>query len=236
MPDLFPIFVVVAIVIVIAIAGSYAWKLERYRREALAIFARELGWRFTPGRDYSHSNDFAQFEIFRRGHSRAAMNTLEGEMEIKGRRYRAMMGDYRYKITSGTGTNQRTTTYTFSYLIVNMPFNGVRVPQLLIRREGLFDKLAGAFGFDDINFESAEFSRKYHVSSPDRKFAYDVIDPRMMEFILRTDPPTIDIERSRCCVSDGRSRWSVEKFRAMQSWVIAFFEHWPRHVKATLDA
>lgn len=37
---------------------------------------------------------------------------------------------------------------------------------------------------DDIDFESAEFSARFHVSSDDRKWAYDVIHARMMEFML----------------------------------------------------
>ena len=44
-----------------------------------------------------------------------------------------------------------TRTHRFSYLIVHLPFSGL--PDLLIRPEGVFDKMAGAFGFDDIDFE-----------------------------------------------------------------------------------
>ena len=40
------------------------------------------------------------------------------------------------------------------------------------------------FGFDDINFESAEFSRRFFVQAPDKRWAYDVIHPRTMEFLL----------------------------------------------------
>ncbi|MCZ6810529.1 MAG: hypothetical protein O7D97_00875, partial [Planctomycetota bacterium] len=98
------------------------------------------------------------------------------------------------------------------------------MPDLLIRREGMFDKLAGAFGFDDIDFESAEFSKRFYVKSPDKRFAYDVIHPRMMEFLLGGDPPTVDIEAGRCCLSDGRHHWSPEGFGATLNWVIEFFD------------
>ena len=112
------------------------------------------------------------------------------------------MGDFTYKVTTSSGKSTTTTTYRFSYLILHMPWSGV--PDLLIRREGMFDKIAGVLGFDDIDFESAQFSRRFHVSSTDKRFAYDVIDPRMMEFLLKGDPPTVDIENTRCCISDGR--------------------------------
>lgn len=232
--EFFPIIIIIVVVILAGIGGYFAWRAEQQRREELAAFAREIGWRFSPSRDWSRDADFVQFEIFRRGHSRVAYNTLDGEIEIEGRRCTGRMGDYQYKVTSGSGKNRRTRTYTFSYIIVGLPFGNA--PPLLIRREGFFDKIAGVFGFSDINFESAEFSRKYHVRSPDKKFAYDVIDARMMEFILQTDPPTIDIERGRCCVSNGSTKWTPTQYRAMHRWVSEFFDHWPRHVKASLDS
>ena len=143
------------------------------------------------------------------------------------------MGDFRYKITTHTGKSTQTRTYRFSYLILHLPFDGV--PDLLIRREGVLDKIAGAFGFDDIDFESAQFSRRFHVKSPDKRFAYDVIDPRMMEFLLAGDPGTIDIERGRCCVSDGRRRWSPQQYEANLEWISRFFDNWPDHVTAGLE-
>ena len=60
--------------------------------------------------------------------------------------------------------------------------------------------------FDDIDFESDEFSRKFYVQSSDRKFAYDVLHPRMMEFLLQTTPPMIDVEGGALCLSGGRRR------------------------------
>jgi hypothetical protein len=55
---------------------------------------------------------------------------------------------------------------------------------MTIRPEGIFDKMKAAFGWDDIDFESAEFSKRFHVSARDRRWAYDVITPRTMEFLL----------------------------------------------------
>src|SRR5204862_1433100 len=105
----------------------------------------------------------------------------------------ATAGDFTYKETSGSGKDERTTTYEFSYLLIRLPYGNV--PDLLIRPEGFFDKLAAMIGFSDINFESAEFSRRFLVKSSDKKFAYDVIDPRMMDFLLATRPFPIDLHQ-----------------------------------------
>lgn len=224
-------FIVVALLI--GGVAYLAWLREKRRRDALADLARSLGWRFDPRKDRGHDREYREFEIFRRGHGRVAKNTLTGSLEIAGRRYGARMGDFRYRVTRGTGDNRRTRTYRFSYLIVTLPFDDV--PALIIRREGLFDRVAGFFGFGAIDFESAEFSRRFYVNGPDRRFAYAVIDPRMMEFLMRTDPPTIDIEQGRLCLSDGRTRWSPGEFHENIRWVRSFFEHWPQHVKVELD-
>ncbi len=226
-----PLLVIAGIVLV-GVVAYLAYLAEKKRREAMAAFAAELGWNFDPTKDRSHDEEYAHFEIFRRGHSRAAYNTLWGDLDIDGRRWPAKMGDFTYKVTHSTGKSTSTQTYRFSYLILHLPWSSV--PDLLIRREGMFDKIAGVLGFDDIDFESAEFSRRFHVSSPDKRFAYDVIHPRMMEFLMTGDPPTVDIENTRCCVSDGSRRWEPVEFRQKLAWITEFLERWPEHVLATL--
>ncbi len=211
------VILIIAGIALVCVIGYFAWLAEKKRREAMAALAQRLGWRFDPGRDRDHDDQYAHFEIFRRGHSRAAHNTLAGEVEIDGRQCPAKMGDFTYKVTRHTGKSTSTRTYRFSYLIIHLPFVGA--PSVLIRREGMFDKLTDAFGFDDIDFESAEFSRRFHVKSSDKRFAYDVIHPRMMEFLMTDDKRAIDIENGRCCVSDGRRRWEAQEFEDRLRWI-----------------
>lgn len=229
------ILIILLLAASIVIAIAYYWGCHvaaKKRREEMNALAASLGWSFDPAHDRDHDEEYAHFECFRRGHSRAAYNTLRGEASIAGHAFPAKMGDFTYRITQQTGKGSTTRTYHFSYLILHLPFAGV--PDLLIRREGIFDKLAGAFGFDDIDFESAEFSRKFHVKSADKKFAFGVIEPRMMEFLLEGDPPCVDIERGCGCFSDGRKRWTPDEFKAMLSWTGEFFSRWPQHVMSSL--
>lgn len=225
------------VIAVIAVAAGLGYVLylahlaAQKRREDLQAMANDLGWRFDPRHDTSHDDEYAHFEIFRRGHSRVAFNTLTGSVEIDGRQFEAKAGDFRYRVTHGSGKNRRTSTYTFSYLIFHLPFD---TPELVIRREGLFDKIAGALGFDDIDFESEEFSRRFHVKSSDRRFAYDVIHPRMMEFLLEGRPPLINIEHGRCCLSNGSSYWDAPGFKSSLRFLREFFDLWPDHLTADL--
>lgn len=225
---LFGLFAVVAVVL-----GWFSWKKDQERRRALEALATELGLRYQPEPDTGHDDAYAQFEIFRRGHSRVARNTLHGDLELFGRPCRLRCGDFRYKVTTSNGKTTTTHTYDFSYLIVHPPWN---TPPLLVRPEGLFDKLKGAFGFDDIDFESDEFSRKYFVKSTDKRFAYDVLHPRMIEFLLASNPLMLDIENGALCVSDGSKRWEPGAFRRQIEFVRKFCDLWPRHLVKDLGA
>ncbi len=67
-------------------------------------------------------------------------------------------------------------------------------PDLTIRRENFFTKVAEVFGYQDIKFESAEFSGAFCVRSPDKKFAYDVCNAKMMEYLLANRDLSVEIE------------------------------------------
>jgi len=225
-------FVLFGVIAVLVILGAiWGAKKAKERRDALAALADRLGWGFDPHPDRGHDEEYGHFEIFRRGYGRVAYNTLRGSLEVQGRPCRALMGDFRYKQDSGSGKNRRTSTYRFSYLIVHLPF---RTPALLIRPEGIFDKLKGAFGFDDIDFESEDFSRKFYVKSDDKRFAYDVCHARMMEYLLANRPPMIDIENGRICSSDGSRSWTPERFERAIEDLDRFLALWPEHVTRDL--
>lgn len=54
----------------------------------------------------------------------------------------------------------------------------VALPEFALSRDSLLD------GWGDIEFESEQFNDEYTVKSKDKKFAYDVMHPRTMEYLL----------------------------------------------------
>lgn len=223
-------------------SGIAAKKRAQARLEAMQDFADRMGLTFITAMDASHDEEFAHFEIFRRGFDRFAYNTISGPIEMGSAIAQCKTGDFTYKTRetyTTTDSKGRTTTRTrivvhhFSYFILELPY--IKMPDLLIRREGLFDKIASAFGKNDIDFESAEFSRKYFVKCDSRKFAYDIIHQRMIEFLLATKPGLIDIENSRICLTDGYATWPQERFEGALGWTLKFLEHWPDFVVKDLE-
>lgn len=222
---------VLSLLIAIAI---HAAKKERERTESLLAMCREFGWTFDASRVTGFDSQNSQFSCFKQGHSRSAYNLMRGEMVIDQRPYGVTAGDYTYKVTTSNGKTTTTVTYNFSFLLVHTPFPGV--PDLFVRREHFFDKIAGAIGFDDIDFESAEFSRKFFVKSSDRKFAFAVIHPRMMEFMMGSDPPPIELRGGDVCFHGGTGRWDAAQFRTQLGFAVQFFDLWPDYLQQDLAA
>ena len=119
--------------------------------------------------------------------------------------------DYHWQTHSTNSKGQRQThTHRMSALVVDarVPLKGLQ-----IRAENFFDKMKSAFGFDDIDFESAEFSRKFHVSAEDRKWAYDVLHARAIEFLLaQPHRYTIHFHRHEIFFGRGSGRWKAPEF------------------------
>jgi len=232
-------FGLVAVLIVWIIKEAEKAKARAAARlAAMQVLAARHGLSFRAFEDSTHDEEFWHFELFQRGFDRYAYNSISGEIGLELGDWvgagKVDMGDFKYKTretTTTTDSKGRTTTRTrivnhsFSYFILGLPFE--TMPGMVIRREHLFDKLASMFGKDDIDFESSEFSRKYFVKSASRKFAYDVVNQRMIEFLLETEPGLVDIENQRICLSDGYSAWGAERFGASLDWTLRFLDHWP---------
>lgn len=213
----------------VAVAAGLAPYLRGRRRAALAKLAKELGWQLKPDNDYS-LRGYRRFHVFCRWPYGHGSNTLLGRVKVGKRTYAVQMGDY----NSGSRTRPGTDAIRhLSYLLVMVPFPAM--PDLEIRREALLDKAADAAGLDDIDFESDEFSRRYHVKSPQKRFAYDLVHPRMMEFLLRVDAPAVQIRDRLVLLTDGSS-WKPEEFRRQLWWVQEFFELWPEHLVTELES
>lgn len=212
-----------------AVIGYLVYQVEKKRREALRAVATRFGLSFHPGNDTTHHRQFSH-AVFGRGRRRVASNTMHGTVELARQACRVKMGDYRY--TTGSGKHQQ--THRISYAIVQLPWIGT--PDLLVRREHLGDKVGSSLGFDDIDFESEEFSRAFWVKSSDRKYAYDVIHPGMMQFLLDGPRPHVEIKGDACLLLDGRARWKPEQFEGCLDWVDQFLDRWPEHLTTRLQS
>jgi hypothetical protein len=163
----------VTILGVVVVGGIIGWRLDQKRQEALRTWAFARGWRVRPGGGEGPLLEHPAVKLFHLGHSRRCNCVIEGDLGGQP----LQLFDYRY--VTGHGKNR--TTHQYWVAILNLPYP---VRPLRIRPENPFDKVGEFLGADDIDFESAEFSRRFFVTADDRKWAYDIIHARMMEFLL----------------------------------------------------
>lgn len=188
------IVVFIAVFIVVVIAGIVS---ARKRREAMSALATKLGLRFTSEKDRNLARQYEFLNKLRTGENRYAFNIFSGTY----RDHEVTLFDYHYETHSTDSKGHRQTHHHyFSFFILHL---AVSLPELVIGSEGFFSKIAQAFGYDDIDFESHEFSRKFCVRSKDKKFAYDVCNARMIEYLLANDDLTIEIENDALAISFG---------------------------------
>ncbi len=169
-------FAFLGFIVLIVVVSVLSYREDRKRRRLLRAWARSHRFTMHHERRTGWENELPAYKLFEHGRSRHSTLHLEGEVD--GHRVRCL--DYRY--TTGSGKNRQTHRYS----VVIMDTNTQVIP-LHLRREHVFDRVGEFFGGGDINFESDEFSRRFHVSSADRKWAYDVIDTGMMDFLLQAD-------------------------------------------------
>jgi len=219
----------VALALVAGALGVALWLwLEHKRRDKMFALARQMGLSFSAaGGNWAR---YGQFDVFARGDKRRAFNTMKGRVTAGDLVLRVLGGDFEYREADGSSSDgrRRQRTRRFSYLVVETPWRDT--PALRIRREGLLDKVTGALGFEDIDFESAEFSRRFHVASADRKFTYDLITPRVMQFLLAENAPPMQLDNGAILVWTGHGRWRPERFREWLIVVREFVRMWPAHL------
>jgi len=199
--------VIVAVLVVAAIGAIYGVIQARKRQEGLFELAQRLGLDFNAAEDREIADGYGFLKQLAQGENRYACNVLSGTYQQN----QVLAFDYHYEThTTDSKGNRETQHHWFSFFILTLP---AVFPDLTTRRENLLTKVAEAFGYQDIKFESAEFSRAFCVRSPDKKFAYDVCNAQMMEYLLANRDLSVEIENQVLALAFN-TRLSVEQIAA----------------------
>lgn len=198
------VLLLIAAFIAIAVCGHL--QAEKRKKE-LAQWAANHGFSFSSDQDRGFDDRYPEFSCLARGDSRYAYNIMRGKAGDNA----ALAFDYHY-VTHSTDSKGRRTTHHhhFSAVIVAPPFP---LKSLSIRTENIFDKIGGFLGFPDIELESAEFNREFHVASPDRRWAFDVLNQQAMEFLLESRRFSLDMYDG-CLIAYDDSVFSPQEFAA----------------------
>jgi len=222
-----PIFFVLIIIAAIGAAIGFAiWnsRMKDKRHKELAGWAQANGLKFLPDKDHSVWMRYQPFKCLQRGEDRYAYNIMVG---TSGTRVMSAF-DYHYETHSSDSKGNRQTHHHYlSALVVDA---GLPLKPLFIRPEGLLDKVTEFVGIEDIDFESAEFSQKFFVKSPDRRWAYDVLHQKTMELMLAYPRFHIDFQGSQVMAYYDNKTFTLGEFGSALKVVTGILDYLPESV------
>jgi len=217
------IFIFIGFIILVAVVAYVGHLQAKKRREAFQSLAAQLGFHFYPQKDYSFARRFGFLEHMDDGHQRYVFNRISGQLEGQ----EAHVFDYHYETYSRDSKGRRTTNHHyFSIFTLSLP---AAFPELNIEREGFFSKIGQAIGFDDIDFESLEFSKRYKVKSCEKKFAYDFCNAQMIDFLLRQPDLMIEVDGNTLALT-FKGKLSVEAIRPNIDRLLKIRSHMPDYL------
>jgi hypothetical protein len=171
------LLIIVGLVVVGAVL-YFQYQAHQKKVAEFTVFAAERGWSYVE-RDDDLVDRFLGAP-FGRGHGQVVKHVLRGAH--RGRE--VLVFEYSYKEADRSGSSRGTELYHHTVASVSTP---TATPTLEVGREGLGRKLlglVGLVGLRDLQLESEEFNAAFHVQTDDDRFAYDVLHPRMMEWLV----------------------------------------------------
>ena len=213
---------VVLIVAAFCAVFYFQWQANQKRREAMHTWAFKNGFTYSPEDGLGIPQRF-DFGLFGRGEGRGCENVLSGQ--YKG--VPMIAADYWYYTTSTDSEGRSSRDYDrFSIVIADVP---AFLPRVQIERENIMTRLADAVGFDDIDFESDDFNRRFNVKASDREFAFKLLDARMMHWLLAvSDKACVEVFGSHVLLYCGKL--SSERVPSLLESAKGFVDNVPRLV------
>jgi hypothetical protein len=159
----------------VGLVWLHRWAQRDRRRLGLLRFAQEHGLRFRPRAKGAATEGF---RLFGRGDGSRVRNLLQGEWD--GTSIKAM--DFDYFVTRTQWAGFRIKTWRrYSAAVLDL---GANVPSVIAERNGAAGLSSDYMGFHDVQLNSDEFNRRFHVTTDDREFAYKFFDLGMLRWLM----------------------------------------------------
>ena len=175
-----PLVIIFTIIYVVAVR-------EKKRTGRLEIVVGEMGLEFRPAGDEQLLGRLGGFPLMNVGRKQELKNLVVGDTS----QGKLAMFDFRY--ITGHGKHQKTRRQT---VIAMEAAELEQLPSFNMRPEGFWDRVGGAFGMQDVDFdEHADFSAKFLLKGEDEEAVRAFMDKELLDFFA---------DRSDLCC-EGRS-------------------------------
>ena len=193
---------VITIALLFVVLVLYTRRRERERTEALKRVAETHGLAFQPEAELGAVRSLGDAQLFGRGHSKRVSNLMTGRVGDD----QVAVFDYRY--TTGGGKSQHTSHQT----VVMLPGAKPHLPDLQMAPENPLYKIAEAFGYQDIDIESApEFSRRYVVKGADVEAIRAALYPGAASYFAEHEGWTVEALSGTVAIYRADSRPKAEE-------------------------
>lgn len=150
--------------------------MERRRTAQLKEFAEELNFEFhASGADLP--SGVSGLHLFQQGRNSRWKNVMRGTAQ----NVHVTIFDYRYRTGSGKNSSTRRQS------VVCFESDQLRLPNFELRPEGLFHKIGGMFGYQDIDFgDYPKFSSRYLLRGENEDAVRQVFHSAVLEHFEST--------------------------------------------------
>jgi hypothetical protein len=149
---------------------------EKQRREDLRGVAGRLGFSFSPEGDPHLPGRLGRFHLFSQGRSQRVRNLMRGEIQD------IVVSLFDHQYTTGSGKH----SHTHAQTVVLFESERLALPFFSLRPEGFFHKMAGAFGYEDIDFDgSPDFSDAYLLKGTEEAQIRAIFRPEVQAYYTR---------------------------------------------------
>jgi len=149
---------------------------ERERRDRLQAAAQTLGFSFQPEVDTGLLGSLSHLALFSQGRSKKINNVMR--KMVAG--VDVTLFDYRYTTGSGKHSDIRSQT------VLLFQSGRLDLPAFVLRPEHVFHRLAGALGYQDLDFEAYPvFSQTYLLQGPDEAGIRDLFSDPVLAYYSR---------------------------------------------------
>lgn len=166
-----------AIILAVVVVGAVGLYLRVKETRALKAFAAAHRLAYSTG-DPGGIVDPA-FGLFRQGVGRGCEDALTGLWQ--GLPVRAAHYSYYTESTDPKTKKTTRTTYHFTVLLAALD---LRTPPITVTRLDWLGGILHDLGVHGIDFEAEAFNRRFQVACDDQAFAFKLIDPRMIEWLM----------------------------------------------------
>jgi hypothetical protein len=169
-------------VAIVAAFGGVGYLLRVRARQArvraVGALAQRVGFTFSDP-DVDHIVDMP-FALFSKCDGRRVELVISGVHDGVPIR----MFDYWYYDESGGRGGRNRTYHRFTCALATIP---AACPRLRLGHEDLLTRLGDHLGLGDVELEYDDFNRRFRVKCDDQKFAFSLLDGKMMQWLLGAD-------------------------------------------------